>query len=116
MRMPETNSRGMLILQTLRARPLTIYQAIELHGEFVTRRAPQGIEHSKIVEIYCDLIERGCVAREGLMYRLTLAARIRLEKTAAGSALGEIVPPRTRDIWSKNLSGYGQRLIAPCRR
>ncbi|MET3135475.1 hypothetical protein AAKU55_005785 [Oxalobacteraceae bacterium GrIS 1.11] len=112
MRLPEINSRGMLILQTLRRRPMTIHQAIEAHGEFVTPRAPRGIEHSKIVELYCDLVERGCIVREGIVYRITLAAKYRLEALERPAAPAQLVPPRVRDIWTKQLAGYGRMLIA----
>lgn len=116
MRLPEINSRGMLILQTLLHRPMTIHQSIEQHGEFVTARAPRGIEHSKIVELYCDLVDRGCVVKEGIIYRLSLPAQYRLEALARPDEPGQIVPPRVRDIWSGQLSGYSAMLLEAMRR
>lgn len=116
MRFPEINSRQMLILQTLLGRPMTIHQGIEQHGEFVTSRAPAGIEHSKIVELYCDLVDRGCLVKEGIMYRLSLAAQYRLEALARPGEPGQVVPPRVRDIWKGQLQGYSEMLMAPLRR
>lgn len=116
MRFPEINSRQMLILQTLLGRPMTIHQGIERHGEFVTPRAPNGIEHSKIVELYCDLVDRGCLVKEGIMYRLSLPAQYRLEALARPADPGEVVPPRVRDIWSTQLTGYSAMLLAQLQR
>lgn len=112
MKLPETNSRAMVILQTLRRGPLTIHQGIEAHGEFATPRAPDGIEHSKIVELYCGLVERGCLAREGILYRITLGAAYRLDSIERRAEPAQVVPPRVRDIWSRQLTGYGKSLIA----
>lgn len=116
MRFPEINSRGMLILQTLRARPMTIHQAIEAHGEFATARRPQGVDYVKIVALYCDLVERKCLVKEGIKYRLTLAARYRLEAMDRPAVPLQVAAPRVRDIWSGQLVGYGAKLVAQCHR
>lgn len=83
MRFPERNSRGWTILSTLYRQPMTIWQGIEQHGYFDTKAKPHGIGHDGVLALYCDLVERGCLEREGIQYRLTLAARIQLEKRNA---------------------------------
>jgi hypothetical protein len=83
MRFPERNSRGWTILSTLYRKPMTIWQGIEQHGYFDTVSKPQGIGHDGVLALYCDLVERGCLEREGIQYRLTLAARTQLEKRNA---------------------------------
>lgn len=108
MRYPEKNSRGEKILQAFFQRgAMTIYQGAEAHGEFATLRVPQGIEHEKMVVLYCELVERGCLVREGIKYRLSVAAQQRMEKLASTDAPRSIVPPRIRNFLNKPLfSGY----------
>lgn len=103
MRFPEKNSRGEAILKAFRAGAMTIYQGEELHGAFATRKLPQGIDHAKMVELYCDLVERGCLVREGIKYRLSLQAQYHMEKRDDVATPRSLVPPRVRDFLSKPL-------------
>lgn len=108
MRFPETNSRGEKILQAFYRRgPMTIYQGAEEHGEFSTVRVPQGISHEKMVELYCELVDRGCLVREGIKYRLSVPAKQRLEKMASTTSAISIVPARIRNFLSTpTFAGY----------
>jgi hypothetical protein len=112
MRFPERNSRGEKILQAFFARgPMTIYQGEEAHGSFATPSFPDGIEHERLVALYCDLVDRGCLIREGIKYRLSLAAQHRMEKAKSESEPLSIVPPRIRDFFAKPLRiGYSPGL------
>lgn len=115
MRFPEKNSRGETILKAfLKRGAMTIYQGAEEHGEFANIRLPQGIDHAKMVELYCDLVERGCLVREGILYRLSLAAQQRMERQAAPPALAAIVPPRVRSFFNKPIFS-GQSPFNPWR-
>lgn len=104
MRFPETNSRGWLILKTLRRQPMTIWQGIEQHGEFETLAKPNGVGYDKVLELYCELVERGCLVRtghKGIKYRLSLAALHKLEKLDAKPRQTSVATPRNRDIWKE---------------
>ncbi len=104
MRFPEINSRGETILKTFLKGSMTIYQGAEAHGEFATARLPDGIDHAKMVELYCDLVERGCLIREGIKYRLSLKAQFHLEDRArAPEEPRSLVPPRVRNFFAKPL-------------
>lgn len=104
MRFPEKNSRGEKILQAFFKRgAMTIYQGAEEHGEFATARVPQGIEHEKMVVLYCELVERGCLIREGIKYRLSEAAQHRMKLLASTPEPRSIVPPRIKNFLSKPL-------------
>jgi hypothetical protein len=104
MRLPEKNSRGETILAAfLKKGAMTIYQGAEEHGEFATSRVPGGIDHAKMVELYCDLVDRGCLVREGIKYRLSLAAQQQLERKAAAPEARSIVPPRVRNFLANAL-------------
>jgi hypothetical protein len=78
MKFPQKNSRGRLILQTLRAGALTIWQGIERHGNLATPARPEGLAFEDVLYLYCQLIDRGCMVRDGIRYRLTFAAAHRL--------------------------------------
>jgi hypothetical protein len=80
MRMPEINSRQMRILQALRRKAMTLDQGIESHGSFTSKSLPDGVERSKVLELYCDLVDRGCIVKEGILYRLHLACKHKLER------------------------------------
>jgi hypothetical protein len=101
MRFPETNSRGWLILKTLRRQPMTIWQGIEQHGEFETLAKPHGVGYAKVLKLYGELVERGCLVREGIKYRLSLAALHKLEKLDAKPLQTSVATPRNRDIWKE---------------
>jgi hypothetical protein len=104
MRYPEKNSRGETILKAFLKGPMTIYQGEEAHGAFVTSRLPAGIDHAKMVELYCDLVERGCLIRDGIKYRLSLKAQFHLEDLMrAPEEPRSIVPPRVRNFFAKPL-------------
>lgn len=104
MRFPETNSRSETILKAFMSGPMTIYQGAEAHGEFATARLPNGIDHAKMVELYCDLVDRGCLVREGIMYRLSLPAKYFLEARArAPEEQRSIVPSRVRNFFAQPL-------------
>ena len=104
MKLPERNSRGERILIAFLKRPMTIYQGTEVHGEFVTPRLPAGVDHAKMVQLYDDLVNRGCLVKEGIMYRITDLARNLLEqKLRAPEAPRSIVPARVRDFFAKPL-------------
>lgn len=108
MKLPEKNSRGETILNAfLRHGAMTIHQGAEKHGDFCTVLRPQGIDHNKMVELYCGLVERGCLVREGIKYRLSLHAQHQLERAAAPPAPRSVVPSRVRNFLSKPLfQGY----------
>lgn len=112
MRFPERNSRGEKILKAFFERgPMTIYQGEEAHGAFATPSFPDGIEHERLIAIYCDLVDRGCLIREGIKYRLSLAAQHRMEKALAKPEPLNIVPSRIRHFLSKPLRiGYSPGL------
>lgn len=80
MRMPEINSRGMRILQALRRKPMTLDQGIEAHGNFSLQVLSDEEERARVLELYCSLVDRGCIVKEGILYRLHLACRHKLEK------------------------------------
>jgi len=105
--MPETNSRCMRILQALRRRPMTLDQGIEMHGNFTSKRLPEGVEREKVLELYCDLVDRGCIVKEGIVYRLTLACKNKLDKLdlKCKPDLGGIAQPipRHERAWTKEL-------------
>ena len=113
MRFPETNSRGEKILKAFHQRgAMTIYQGAEAHGEFVTLLAPKGIDHNKMVELYCELVDRGCLVREGILYRLSVHAQNQLDKRAQPQEPGQIVPPRVRNFLAKTRF-FGNSPFAP---
>jgi hypothetical protein len=103
MKFPEKNSRGERILKAFLKGPLTIWQGAEVHGEFASSKLPEGIDHAKMVELYCDLVSRGCLVREGILYRLSLPAQFHLEKLDQAEPPRSIVPPRIRDLFAKPL-------------
>ena len=103
MRLPEKNSRSEKILMAFLRGPMTIYQGAEAHGEFVTRKLPAGVDHAKMVELYCDLVERGCLIRDGIKYKLATRAKDQLEKAAAPEVPRSVVPPRIRNFFSATL-------------
>ncbi|MFB9246160.1 hypothetical protein [Massilia antarctica] len=103
MKFPEKNSRSEKILMAFLKGAMTIYQGAEIHGDFVTRKLPTGVDHAKMVELYCDLVARGCLVREGIMYKLTMRARHQLDKVAAADTPRSIVPPRVRNFFAKPL-------------
>jgi hypothetical protein len=104
MKFPETNSRGEAILKAFLKGPMTIYQGAEAHGEFPNRHLPNGINHAKMVELYDSLVERGCLVKEGIVYRITTQARTRLEQKLRGpEEPPSIVPPRVRNFFAKSL-------------
>jgi hypothetical protein len=75
MRFPTANSRGEKILRTFYTHgAMTIYQATEIHGEFASIRAPKGMSHDQLVELYAELVERGCLIREGIKFKLSTRA------------------------------------------
>ena len=118
MRLPESNSRGEKILMAFLAKgAMTIYQGAEAHGEFATRSFPDGISHEKMIELYCDLVERGCLYRDGVKYVLATRAGDTLrKKVAAPEAPRFIVPPRVRTFVASlnffNSSAFTPRRIA----
>ena len=102
MKLPERNSRSEKILMAFLKGPMTIYQGAEIHGEFATARVPGGIDHPQMVDLYTDLIERGCLIRDGIKYKLATRARDHLLRAIqAGEPAPElaVVPPRTRNIF-----------------
>lgn len=105
MKLPESNSRGEAILIAfLRRGPMTIYQGAEAHGEFPNRTLPMGINHAKMVELYDSLEKKGCLVKEGILFRITDKARKLLEqKVNAPQETGSIVPSRVRNFFAKPL-------------
>lgn len=105
MKLPESNSRGEAILIAfLQKGPMTIYQGAEAHGEFPNRHLPNGINHAKMVELYTGLIEKRCLVKEGIAYRITDNARSALaKKMAAPPESTSIVPARVRNFFPKPL-------------
>jgi len=112
MRFPEKNSRGEAILLAFfaEARAMTIWQGAEVHGEFVTEKNPEGVDHAKMVQLYCDLVDRGCLMQEGIMYRLSLQARHFMEKRDQADLPPQKVPPRSINYLEKRIfAGYSPR-------
>jgi hypothetical protein len=107
---PEKNSRGRLILQTLRRGPMTVWQGIEQHGYFVTEARPNGVKYEDILYLYCQLVERGCLLRDGLKYRLSSAASNKLDQLNAIPRITTIAAPREFDIWKAPGPGHPNRL------
>jgi len=113
MRFPEKNSRGEQILKAFHQRgPMTIHQGIEQHGEFPTSRVPAGIDHNKMVELYCELVDRACLVRESILYRLSVRAQHHLDTLARPPEPGQIVPPRVRNFLDKVMS-FGNSPFSP---
>lgn len=98
MKIPEPNSRLTLILRSFLPGPLTIWQGIELHGDFPSPASPQGMDHSKVLKIYDELVARGCLVREGILYRLALAARYRLEPLPDRACT--VAQPKRCNVWA----------------
>lgn len=98
MRYPESNSRSEKILLAFLRGPMTIYQGAEIHGEFATARLPQGIDHAKMVELYADLVDRGCLVRDGIKYKLSTRAADHIRRKYEPAPALEIVQPRVRSI------------------
>lgn len=98
----------MTILQTLRKQPRTIYQGIELHGTFTKKVVDLDKEFEKVLELYCELVDRGCLVKEGLMYRVTVPCLTKLKKMdlKIRPDLGEVAQriPREKNAWSPPLS------------
>lgn len=110
MRFPERNSRGEAILKAFLKGPMTIYQGAEAHGDFATPKNPDGVDHEKMVQLYCDLVDRGCLVREGILYRLTLHAKFHLEKQALPATPPQIVPAKIASYFEKRIfAGYAPR-------
>lgn len=111
MRYPEKNSRGEVILMAFLAKgAMTIYQGAEVHGEFVTTKNPEGVDHAKMVQLYCDLVERGCLVREGIKYRLSLQAQHFMERQRQPEQPLQPVPPRVVNYLEKRMFlGYSPR-------
>lgn len=103
MKFPEKNSRGERILKAFMAGPMTIYQGAEAHGEFATLFRPDGIDHAKMVELYCDLVDRGCLVREGILFRLATRAHDRLKMMAHPEPARPVVPPRVKNFLMRAL-------------
>ena len=80
---------------------LTIWQGIERHGSFATPERPEGLAFEDVLYLYCQLIERGCMVRDGILYRLTFAAEHRmamLDKPPTGTTIAtrrEIEPAKS---------------------
>lgn len=106
MRYPESNSRSEKILMAFLRGPMTIYQGAEIHGEFATPRLPGGIDHAKMVELYADLVERGCLVRDGIKYKLSVRAADHIRRKVEPAPALQIVPPRVRSILSEPLRRF----------
>lgn len=117
MKLPQINSRGLTILQTLRAGPKTIWQGIEAHGTFANSAKPQGIPRYKIVLLYNNLVESGCLVKEGLVYRLSVHAQQALEKMDSKDQvyIGSVAMPRivqsTGEFKPVELASYSGRYV-----
>jgi len=112
-RFPEKNSRGDQILKAFHQHgPMTIYQGVEKHGEFPTWRVPDGIHHNRMIELYCELVDRACLVRENILYRLSVRAQQHLDKLAAPQQPGQIVPPRVRNFLAK-VKSFGNSPFQP---
>lgn len=104
MRFPEKNSRSEAILQAFFDKgAMTIWQGAEVHGEFATAKNPEGVDHAKMVQLYCDLVDRGCLVREGIMYRLSLQARHFMEKRGQPAPEPQKVPARVVNFLEKRV-------------
>ncbi len=117
MKFPQINSRGLLVLQTLRAGPKTLWQGIEAHGVFACSARPQGIPHYKIVLLYNSLVDAGCLVKEGVLYRLSVHARQTLEKMDSKDQMyiGSVAMPRivqsTGEFKPVELASYSGRYV-----
>lgn len=111
MRFPEKNSRSEAILKAFFDKgAMTIYQGGEAHGEFATAKNPDGVDHAKMVQLYCDLVDRGCLVREGIKYRLSLQARHHMERRDQPAPEPQKVPPKVVNYLEKRVFlGYSPR-------
>lgn len=71
MKLPPLNTRPRTILMALLSEPATVYQGIERHGHL-------GTTEGVIRNIYERLAVDGCLLRVGLVYSLSLKARLAL--------------------------------------
>jgi hypothetical protein len=117
MKFPQINSHGLFVLQTLRTRPMTIWQGIEAHGNFACSAKPEGIPPYKIVLLYNNLVEAGCLVKEGVLYRLSVHARHTLEKMDSKDQMfiGSVAMPRvngsTGQFKPVDLASYSGRYV-----
>jgi hypothetical protein len=71
---------------------------------------PEGVDHAKMVQLYCDLVDRGCLVREGIKYRLSLQARNSMEKRGQSETPAQKVPPKVANFLEQRLFlGYSPR-------
>jgi len=107
MRFPETNSRSEQILIAFYQRgPMTIWQGEEAHGNFATSRLPDGVDHAKLIQLYADLVERGCLVREGIKYKLSVRAEDHIRRKLEPAPAPQIVPPRVRSSITEPLRAF----------
>lgn len=99
MNLPKAGSRQRRILVAFLSGPMTIYQAEEVHGSFVSAHHPDGIEHVELVQLYAELVERGLLIREGIKYRLVTRAHDMLTRESQPGWEGQVATPRTRNIY-----------------
>lgn len=109
--LPDQDSRYMTILKTfLQHGPMTIYQGVEKHGEFPSLFHPQGIEHSKMEQLYCVMVDRNWLERAGIKYAITDRARKLLTEKLGLNGPRSVVPSRIRHFLNKPLFlGYQPR-------
>lgn len=117
MRLPVINSRPLHILQAFRRGPMTVWQGIEAHGPFPSRHCPDGLEHSAILALYCDLVSRGYLVQEGILYRLSVQAQQALEAKDSKDQIfiGSVATPRIvrslGEFKTEQLAAYTGRYV-----
>lgn len=110
MKYPTANSRGEKVLRTFfKHGPMTIYQSTEIHGDFASLRAPAGMSHDQLVELYAELVERGCLIRDGIKYKLSTRAWDRTRLLEEGVPVLEVAQPRARNIFTEPMLNFFRR-------
>lgn len=87
---------------------MTIHQGIEAHGLFATAAVPGGVPPEKILELYCNLIDRGCLVKVGARYKVTEAARAKFEKSQS-HVERELVKAPYRNPWTQEATAESLR-------
>lgn len=106
--LPKKDSRAWRILLALLGKPMTMHQGIEVHGLFATAAVPGGVPPEKILELYCNLIDRGCLVKIGAKYKVTEAAQAKIERLM-GRGHQEVVRSPYRNPWTREATAESIR-------
>lgn len=92
MKFPPAHSRARTILNALLAKPLTVYQGIEHHSLL-------GLSEPQMHDIYRKLEGNGWLTKTGVVYSVSVKARLRLAPDLAPEADIEPAAPAYRGNW-----------------